>query len=234
MSAKPPRGIFITGTGTGVGKTYVGCLIAAELCASGHRVGVYKPLASGCTQQGDTLVSQDALELWEAAGRPENLDWVCPQRFAMPLAPHLAARAEGREVDAVLIRSGLARWRDQCDIVIVEGAGGLLSPVADDEDVADVARDFGYPMLIVAPNVLGVINATLQTLTAAIVNCPDVPVAGIVLSQTAPDGTDPSVASNRAELTRRVSRLGLLVLADVAHGADQFDTRVDWLAIASG
>ena len=229
MGAKPPRGIFITGTGTGVGKTYVGCMIAADLRRTGHRVGVYKPVASGCTREGDSVVSQDAVALWEAAGRPATLDSVCPQQFAMPLAPHLAARAEGKEVDRALLEHGLLRWVDHCDIVIVEGAGGLLSPISDDDYVADLARDFGYPLLIVAANALGVINATLQTLTAATAYCPELPVAGIVLSQVAPTGTDPSVASNRNELSRRCGRP---VLAEVAHGADRFGSRcVDWFAL---
>jgi dethiobiotin synthetase len=231
MGAKPPRGIFITGTGTGVGKTYVGCMIAADLRRTGRRVGVYKPVASGCAREGDMVVSQDAVALWEAAGRPATLDWVCPQRFAMPLAPHLAARVEGKEVDRERLKHGLSRWVDHCDIVIVEGAGGLLSPITDDDYVADLARDFGYPLLIVAPNSLGVINGTLQTLTAATAHCPKLPVAGIVLSQVAPQGTDPSAASNRIELSRRCGRP---VLADVAFGADRFGSPcVDWFALGA-
>jgi dethiobiotin synthetase len=75
-------GFFITGTGTGVGKTYVGALIARALRESGKRVGVYKPVASGCQQKDGRLVSPDALALWEAAGRPGALEQVCPQAFA--------------------------------------------------------------------------------------------------------------------------------------------------------
>ncbi len=82
---EPVRGLFITGTDTGVGKTYVAALVARLLAAEGRRVGVYKPVASGCRRDGDRLVSDDALNLWEAADRPGELERVCPQRFAAPL-----------------------------------------------------------------------------------------------------------------------------------------------------
>src|SRR3954453_3700497 len=110
-------GLFITGTGTGVGKTYVGALVARTLRDAGKRVGVYKPVASGCEVRGGKLVSPDAMALWQAAGQPGPLEQVCPQRFAAPLAPHLAARAEGRRVDPILLREGIEFWRSTSDVV---------------------------------------------------------------------------------------------------------------------
>ena len=101
---------------------------------------------------------------------PGDLEHVCPQRFAAPLAPHLAARAEGREIDGDLLRRGLDYWRSCSEIVLVEGAGGLMSPLGDDEYVADLARDLGFPLIIVSRNILGTINATLQTLITASVH----------------------------------------------------------------
>ena len=167
MLNKPPHGLFITGTDTEVGKTYVATLIVRELVAAGHRVGVYKPVASDCVSDGRQLVSEDAVALWEAAGRPLTLDAVCPQRFHAPLAPHLAARHEGREVDTERMRTGISAWTQECDIVIVEGAGGLMSPISDDEYFADIAYDLGYPIVIVAPNSIGVINQSLSALISA-------------------------------------------------------------------
>ena len=160
-------GLFITGTDTGVGKTYVAALIARQLAAEGRAVGVYKPAASGCRRQGGALVSDDALALWEAAGRPDDLQHVCPQLFEAPLAPHLAAWAEGRELDADLLRRGIDYWRRRSEIILVEGAGGLMSPLGDDEYVADLAAELGFPLVVVSPNVLGTINQTMQTLIAA-------------------------------------------------------------------
>ena len=105
------RGLFITGTDTEVGKTHVAALIARDLVAAGHRVGVYKPVASGCRLEAEQLVADDAVALWEAAGRPGELQRVCPQRFLAPLAPHLAAKEEGKTLDLQLMVNGLDYWR---------------------------------------------------------------------------------------------------------------------------
>lgn len=218
------HGLFITGTGTGVGKTYVAALIARRLHAAGVRVGVYKPVASGCEVLDGELVSSDAVALWNAAGRPGTLSSVCPQMFAAPLAPHLAARAEGKRVDAQLLRAGLKFWRETSDLVIVEGAGGLMSPLSDDDYNADLAMEFGFPLLVVAANELGVINGTLQTLITAATYCDGIDVAGVVLNRAARRDDDASVESNADELARRcVSPL----LAVVDHGGE-FDREVDW------
>jgi dethiobiotin synthetase len=215
-------GLFITGTGTGVGKTYIGALAARALRDAGKRVGVYKPVASGCEVRGGELVSPDAVALWEAAGRPETLAQVCPQRFAAPLAPHLAARAEGRQVDSKLLRHGIEFWRTTTDIVIVEGAGGLMSPIGDEDYNADLAAEFGFPLLVVAANMLGTINATLQTLITA--NTVGLRVSGIVLNSPTQSCDDPSVKSNADELTQRC---GAPLLTTVEHGGG-FDRAVDW------
>ena len=82
MTRQTIRGLFITGTDTEIGKTYVAALIARALVAAGHRVGVYKPAASGCERREGELVSDDALTLWQAAGSPGTLTEVCPQVFA--------------------------------------------------------------------------------------------------------------------------------------------------------
>ncbi|HEV2971897.1 MAG TPA: dethiobiotin synthase [Pirellulales bacterium] len=223
-------GLFITGNDTGVGKTYAASLIARALVAHRRTVGVYKPIASGCRDAGGTLFSDDAVMLWEAAGRPGDLERVCPQRFAAPLAPHLAARAAGKRIDAALLRTGLDYWRERAEIVIVEGIGGLMSPVGEDEYVADLAAEFGYPLVVVARNALGAINQTLQTLIVAATFREGLPVAGIVLNHpTAPDD-DPSIDSNRDELSRRAVPP---VLAEVGWQAKEFDRAVDWFALAS-
>ena len=225
------RGLFVTGTDTGVGKTYVTALMARSLAASGRRVGVYKPAASGCVRDAQgCLTSTDAAVLWEAVGRPGDLEHVCPQRFYAPLAPHLAARAEGREIDADLLRKGLDYWQARCEIVLVEGAGGLMSPLGDDEYVADLAGDFGFPLIVVTRNALGAINATLQTLITASVYRGGLEVAGLVLNHPAPPpAEDISLATNRIELATRCTAP---LLATVALGAKGFDGEVDWFGIA--
>ncbi len=228
MASPPNKGLFITGTDTGIGKTYVASLIARSLVAAGYRVGVYKPVASGCREMDGALVSDDALQLWEAAGRPGPLGDVCPQLFRAPLAPHLAARAAGTAVDGQLLRDGLAAWRGHCDLVLVEGAGGLMSPLSDDDFTATLAEEFGYPLIVVAPNQLGVINQTLQTLIAATAFGDGIEVAGVVLNHISAT-PDQSAATNREEL---VARCLPPVLTDVGFGGVFFEQDVDWFALA--
>jgi dethiobiotin synthetase len=223
---KPTKpGLFITGTDTAVGKTYVAAMIIRDLVAAGHRVGVYKPAASGCRRQGNELVSDDALALWEVAGRPGTLDAVCPQRFAEPLAPHLAARAEGRRVDDALLRTGLDYWTDRYEIIVVEGVGGLLSPVTDDEYVADLACDFGWPLLVVTANRLGTIHQTLATLVVAATFRDGLEVAGVVLNRPFSSPPDEAAASNYYELCQRCVPP---VVANLDWQAAAFGPRVDW------
>ena len=229
MLKKPPRGLFITGTDTEVGKTHVGSLIVKSLVAAGHRVGVYKPTASDCVHDGQQMVSEDAVALWDAAGRPLTLDAVCPQRFRAPISPHLAAKAEGRQIDVDLLRSGLTIWADEFDIVIVEGAGGLMSPVSDEDFVADLAYEFGYPLIVVAANVLGAINQTLQTLVTASCFRDGIEVAGIVLNNSQIFEGDLSVKTNRQEIAARSQAP---VLAMVDYHATDFSEPVDWFALS--
>ncbi|MEE9603750.1 MAG: dethiobiotin synthase [Thermoguttaceae bacterium] len=223
--ANEVRGLFVTGTGTEVGKTYVAALIARSLTASGRRVGVYKPVASGCRLEDGQTVADDAVALWQAAGRPGTLEQVCPQRFLAPLAPHLSAKAEGRRIDASLLHGGLDYWLANSDIVLVEGVGGLMSPLGEEEYVADLAAEFDYPLVVVSNNRLGTINATLQTLITATTYRDGLPIAGVVLNNAQPAGNDVSPSSNRAELAARCS---VPLLAEVAFGAEGFDAEIDW------
>jgi len=229
MNHRGIPGLFISGTGTGVGKSYVATLIARQLVTEGRRVGVYKPVASGCRREAGVPVSDDALALWEAAGKPGELELVCPQRFTAGVAPHLAARAEGRRVDAELLRQGLEYWIERSEIVLVEGVGGLLSPLTDDEYVADLAEEVAFPLIIVSRNALGTIHDTLATLIAAATFRRGLDVAGLVLCDPPPEQLDPSAESNADELARRCVPP---LLAHVAWKAREFNRAVDWFGLA--
>ncbi|TWT90978.1 ATP-dependent dethiobiotin synthetase BioD 1 [Pseudobythopirellula maris] len=231
------HGLFITGVGTEVGKTHVATLIAQQLAQSGVRVGVYKPVASGCRKTDDGLVADDAVALWQAAGKPLTLDAVCPQRFAAPLSPHRAAWAEETRVDSELLRSGVDAWRDACDVLVVEGAGGLLSPLSDDDYNADLAADLGFPLVVVAANRLGVINDTLQTVLTAHAYAAanridtDLRLAGVVLNDIASDGGPPGDESTASNLEDLEERCPAPILAHSRWNGG-FDRRVDWVALA--
>lgn len=224
-----PPGLFVTGTDTDIGKTYVAAAIARALHSAGRRVGVYKPVASGCPIRDGRTVPTDAETLWQAAGQPGELERVCPQCFRAPLAPHLAAEAEGRQIDRRLLRTGLDYWNAQSEIVLVEGAGGLLSPVGG-ECVADLAADFGLPLVVVAGNRLGVINHTLLTLDVAGRWRGGLKVAAVVLNDVGAAAGDESTNRNAQELARLcrvpIYRLGYdaRVIVDT--------TAADWLRMA--
>jgi dethiobiotin synthetase len=227
---KPQLGLFIAGNDTDVGKTYVTSLIAKSLVAAGHRVGVYKPVASGCSRVDGQLRADDAVAIWEAAGRPRSLTDVCPQAFEAPLAPQLAARAEGRDIDEDLLFKGIEVWGDDCDILLVEGVGGLMSPVTDNLYVADIAREIGYPLVVVAANRIGVINQTLQTLITAATFRDGLNTAGIILNDVQkPTSTDPSSTSNRDQIELHCVPP---LLSHVNYNDDRIDADIDWMAIA--
>jgi dethiobiotin synthetase len=215
--------LFITGVGTEVGKTYVAALIAKQLREAGVRVGVYKPVASGC----ENGRSDDAETLWEAAGRPLTPEAVCPLRFTAPVAPHLAARAEGKSFTPDELVAGVQVWRDACEVLLVEGAGGLMSPLTDGDFYnADLAAALGAPLVVVAANRLGVIHDTLATLLAAKQRCPQCRVLGVVLNEVT-NQPDASAASNAEEIAQRSPAP---LLAQVAwRGA--LDRAVDWQSL---
>src|SRR5690606_25845009 len=116
------------------------------------------------------------------------------------------------------------------EIVVVEGAGGLMSPLSDVDYNIDLAEELGLPLVIVAANELGVINATLQTLITAQTRAPRLPIAGIVLNQATKRPDDASLASNAEELA---ARCDAPLLTTISHGSGTFDQPVDWFAIAA-
>lgn len=161
-----PRGIFVTGTDTGVGKTIVAATLARLLRMNGVSVGVMKPVTSGCREEDGRLVSDDALLLCQAAEIPVSDD-VAPYRLREALAPADAARVDGVRIDFSAIKESFARLASRYQYVIVEGAGGLMVPLSGGMLVADLARELELPLLVVARPGLGTINHTVLTCFAA-------------------------------------------------------------------
>ena len=219
-----PPGLFVTGTDTDVGKTYVTALLAEHLRAGGQTVGVYKPACSGAETFHGESVWADVEALRSAAGlTTADDDLICPQRFRDPLAPPVAAAAEGRTVDAGLLAAGARGWAGRCDVLLVEGAGGLLCPLADGVTVLDVAADLGFPLLVVARAGLGTVNHTLLTLAAA--KTRGVPVAGALLN--ARDRPEPQAANNAA----MIARFGGAPALGVIGPGGGLPAGVDWAAL---
>jgi len=205
-------GLFITGTDTDVGKTYVTAMIAARLHAEGVKVGTYKPACSGSALGDDGRpVWKDIELLREATEEQFDRQRISPQRFSAPLAPPVAAGREGRIVDAGLLRTGAYWWEDRCEFLLIEGVGGWLCPLTDSETVADLAVDLRVPLLIVARASLGTINHTLLTVEAA--RRRNVPIAGIVLSEVVAPSNSAETLANVAEIEKRcdVPVLGIVL-----------------------
>ena len=150
--------VFITGTDTDVGKTYVSRLILRALAESGRRCAGIKPVASGCELGGGKLVNADALSLMASSSVKLSYAQTNPYAFEPAIAPHIAARAAGINVELATIIAAVRAAQTQCDDVIVEGAGGWLSPLADGLEHAELAMALDVPVLLVVGVRLGCIN----------------------------------------------------------------------------
>ena len=239
MPYRKPKLIFVAGTDTDVGKTYVASALIRYLVASGRSVGVYKPVASGCappppgrtqesgTQKSGTRESKDANSLWEAANRPGTLAEVCPQKFIAPLAPPEAAKREDRIVNARLLEDGIKPWLSEVyDVTIIEGAGGLFSPLADGVLNIDLVKRLRPDhVIIVAANRLGTIHQAVATARAA--RASGVQLSGFVLTQ--PEKQSDASAKSNGESIARYSEVH--VLATLHHGAhwEQADVLEGWM-----
>lgn len=158
-----PEGIFITGTDTGVGKTVITAALALSLKNAGLGVGVMKPLQSGSSLPGMTDIEFLRTVLGEKEPSPDD----CTYNFEAPLSPDAAARLAGETIDTGKIKSAYTRLASSRDVVLVEGAGGLLVPVTGGYLMADLARDLSLPVLVVARPGLGTINHTALTIECA-------------------------------------------------------------------
>jgi dethiobiotin synthetase len=190
------RGLFVTGTDTGVGKTVVAAALAAALRAAGRRVAAAKPVLTG-TDEPPTVWPRDDELLAAAAGSTPEV--VAPLRFGPPVAPHLAARLAGTRIDPhELERTARAAGRG-ADVLVVEGVGGLLVPLTDDYCVRDLAAALALPVVVAARPGLGTINHTLLTLEAA--RAGGLEVRAVVLTPW-PGRPSALEASNRETIAR--------------------------------
>ncbi len=211
-------GLFITGADTGVGKTVVTCLIADQFrrrtvhASPRSRIGVLKPFATGCRKEREGLVSDDAEQLAHAADfDPDigDLDTITPIRFREPLAPAVALERDRRttELDWPALDRSLRRLDERCDVLLVEGIGGLLVPLeqfarnARCVTILDVARVLGYPVVVVCRSSLGTLSHT--AMTCDLIRRSGLSLAGLVVNGFEPDSPDVSQQTNREWLARQ-------------------------------
>ena len=187
------RGIFVTGTGTEVGKTVVAAAIARTLAAKGRRLAVFKPAVTGLEEPGEP----DHELLRRASGSEQSDDQIAPYRYGPPASPHFAAELAGERIDSSRLLEAARAAAAGAELLVCEGVGGLMVPLDGDYLIRDLARDLGLPLVVAAGPALGTINHTLLTLEAA--RSSGLDVAAVVLTPW-PREPDSIQASNRRTL----------------------------------
>ncbi len=214
------QGCVVLATNTGVGKTWVGCELAKILSTRGIRVRVRKPVETGCETQSPNLNAQkperlarDATALWHAAGQIDPLNTICPWRFNAAIAPPQAAEHEGKtlffnaDIAPHLPAANASQaLSNPTEFWLIEGAGGLLSPLTHDCLNIELARYTGLPVLLIAPDELGTLSSLFSAIEA--LHQRGIPLAGIVLNTGAPSQKQPPAGlDNRSTLTTWLPQL---------------------------
>ncbi|MGC6582392.1 MAG: dethiobiotin synthase [Akkermansiaceae bacterium] len=215
MNFSDLKGVLVTGTDTHIGKTYVSALILEELRREGRQPLGLKPVSSGDRE--------DAARLWEAAGRIRSMDEVNPISYRTPVAPYTAGQLEGPALQLEEMVRQIKEVSYGADFTLVEGAGGWTVPLGKLENgsiftIADLAKELGFPVLVVAANWLGAINHTVLTTKAVQADCLE--CLGVVLNYPQAE-RDVAAVTNRAVLAEMLS---VPILGEVMTDA----TEIDW------
>lgn len=214
------KALFITGTGTDVGKTFVTGLIVKKLKDSGKNAAYYKAAMSGNPRCPDgSLIPGDARYVKEISGITQPLSSMCPYVYETAVSPHLASRLEGNPVRMEVVREGFYKLMAQYDYVTMEGSGGILCPLCFDEGelwLEDVIQTLGLSCLIVADAGLGTINSVV--LTSEYLRAKHIPVKGILFNHF-----HPGDIMEEDNLRMCEHRTGLPVLSCVREGGTELD-----------
>jgi dethiobiotin synthetase len=208
------RGIFVTGTDTGVGKTVAACALIHALRAAGERVVPMKPIAAGVVQREGRWVNEDTLALLEAAGLPlDAAEDVTPVLLREPMAPHIAAAREGRRIALAPIVRAFEAWGAASDFHVVEGVGGFIVPLDEMLDTADLAGALELPVVLVVGMRLGCLNHALLTAQA-------IEAAGLVLAGWIANTLDPAMPVLDENIEALHARLRAPLLGRLRHRRD--------------
>lgn len=220
--AMAPRGIFVTGTDTEVGKTLAATVLMHHYRRQGLRVVGMKPVAAGSRMTPAGWSNEDVDALVAASNVDAAIDNVNPYRFREPIAPHVAARREGRRIALDEIVAGLEVLRARADVVVVEGAGGFLVPLNDAEDFGDLARRLALPVVLTVGLRLGCINHALLTQEAIVAR-------GLHLAGWIANRIDPTmrVADDNIDALRMRLRAPLLGVIPYSASIDASAIRLD-------
>lgn len=196
----------ITGTDTEVGKTVVSCALIAALRARGKSVAAMKPAETGIDNAGQS--SSDTFRLNLATGNPQSIELVRPYAFSEPIAPLVAAERSGQTIDTARLDKAFNQLKLLADCVVVEGAGGILTPLTTSENYATLFSKWDLSVLIVTANRLGTINHTLLTVESAKRHGLD--VSAVILNETGPPDHSVASATNKTTLENLLGDLTVI------------------------
>lgn len=201
------KALFVAGTGTDLGKTHIACALLRAARARGLSVDAFKPVVSGVDP--DHPETSDPARLAAAMGRPETWAQISPRRYRAPLAPNLAARLEGETLKMADLAGDCRKWLDgrDVDLALVEGAGGVMSPLTDDATNLDLMTALGLPILLVAGSYLGTVSHLLTALE--VLRARGLTIAAIVISES----LDAPELAQTAEMLRVFERAAPIVVA---------------------
>ena len=203
-----PRGFFITGTDTGVGKTLVCCALLHGFRARGKSVIGMKPVAAGAVRGPEGLINEDVVRLRAASNVDAALKLINPYCFEAPIAPHLAAEQAGVVIELSTIASAFRQLAAAADLVLVEGVGGFCVPLNRGEDSADLARCLGLPVILVVGMRLGCLNHALLTVQA--MHAKGLKFAGWIANRV-----DPEMMAAERNVAALAARLPAPLLVDI-------------------
>ncbi len=221
------RNIFITGTGTDIGKTYIAGLIVKKLAESGKNPGYYKAAVSGNDRREDgSLIPGDAVYVKEISGISQPVEEMCPYIYEAAVSPHLASRMEGNPVEMDVVKKGFDTVCGKYDYVTMEGSGGILCPICFDEEeiwLEDVIKGLDLACLVVADAGLGTINSVV--LTCEYMKSRSIPVKGIIFNHF-----HKGDVMEEDNLRMCEARTGIKVIACVSDGDTSIDIDPEYLA----
>ena len=221
------KAVFLTGTGTDIGKTYIAGLIVKKLAEAGKNPAYYKAAMSGNDRREDgSLIPGDALFVQKTSGISQSLEEMCPYVYENAWSPHLASRVEGNPVDLEVVRKGFLETADKYDYITMEGSGGILCPLCFDErriQLEDVIREFELSSILVADAGLGTINSVV--LTAEYMKAHSLPIRGIIFNHYHPGNI---MEDDNIFMCEHMT--GLPVIAKVQDDATELETDADVLS----
>jgi dethiobiotin synthetase len=212
---KDLKALFITGTDTGIGKTYVSAKLAAKLTAQGKKVAYYKPIQTGCEHK-DTAGSWLAPDVEFMKERCPTIITKCSYAFKLPATPELAAKAENQKISFEKIKEDFKELKKQADVVLIEGAGGLFVPIVNGQTVGTLAQYLNIPVLLVSANRLGTINQTC--LSAFYAKSLGLNLLGFVFSGLTDEATEGPVAETNARFIEEyagIESISMSLILDV-------------------